>query len=99
MIEFITHFDWLGLVPIMGLWIVTVLVSVRVLEWLFPRIQHGEVEPNTAQSEVLPWYPIPPRVRQLLERRGKSVPWRCRQSTPPTGEPTCASSSCCSPYG
>ncbi len=69
MTDVVTRFDWLGFIPILALWAVTVVVSVGILGWLFPRIHRGEVDPNTAQSEVLPWYPIPPRVRQLLERR------------------------------
>jgi len=61
-------FDWFGLAAILFLWVLTVLVSIGLLGWLFPRIERGEADP-AAQSEVLPWYPIPPRVRQLLERR------------------------------
>src|SRR5512143_694337 len=59
---------WGDFIPIVGLWVLTILVSVGLLAWLFPRMEHGEADPSS-QSEVLPWYPIPPRVRQLLERR------------------------------
>ncbi|MBI4788365.1 MAG: VC_2705 family sodium/solute symporter [Chloroflexi bacterium] len=63
--------NWLEFIPIIGLWLLTVLVSVGVLAWLFPRMKHGEADTSAAQSEVLHWYPIPPRVRQLLERRAQ----------------------------
>lgn len=65
--------DWFGLVSIFFFWVITVLVSIGLLGWLFPRIERGEADP-AAQSEVLPWYPIPPRVRQLLERRRQMGP-------------------------
>ena len=67
--SFLSAFNWGDFIPIIGLWLLTILVSVGVLAWLFPRMEHGEADPSSVQSEVLPWYPIPPRVRQLLERR------------------------------
>src|SRR5512135_1242238 len=66
---FLSTFNWGDFIPIVGLWLLTILVSVGLLAWLFPRMERGEVDPSSTQSEVLPWYPIPPRVRQLLERR------------------------------
>ncbi|HEX9074172.1 MAG TPA: VC_2705 family sodium/solute symporter [Anaerolineae bacterium] len=66
---FLSTFNWGDFIPIVGLWLLTILVSVGVLAWLFPRMERGEADPSSTQSEVLPWYPIPPRVRQLLERR------------------------------
>ena len=66
-------FDWFGLLSVLFLWFITVLISVGLLGWLFPRIERGEADPS-AQSDVLPWYPIPPRVRQLLERRRQLGP-------------------------
>ncbi|MBI5032444.1 MAG: VC_2705 family sodium/solute symporter [Chloroflexi bacterium] len=71
--NFFLSIDWLGLVAILFLWFITVLVSVGLLGWLFPRIERGEAD-SSAQSDVLPWYPIPPRVRQLLERRHQLGP-------------------------
>lgn len=64
-----TSFNWLGLLPLVGLWLLAVFVSLRVLEWLFPRIHRGEADPASTQTDLLPWYPVAPRVRQLLEQR------------------------------
>lgn len=74
LIEFLYSFNWVEFIPIILLWFLAVLLSVGVLAWLFPRLQHGEADSSIAQSEVLPWYPIPPRVRQLLEHRAQIGP-------------------------
>ncbi|MBI5649619.1 MAG: VC_2705 family sodium/solute symporter [Chloroflexi bacterium] len=60
---------WFGFFGLIGLWLLAVFVSVRLLSWLFPRIQRGEADPASAPSDLLPWYPIAPRVRQLLDAR------------------------------
>ncbi|MBI5304866.1 MAG: VC_2705 family sodium/solute symporter [Chloroflexi bacterium] len=49
----------------------TVLISISVMGWVFPRMERGESDPALTHSDVLPWYPIPTRVRQLLERRAQ----------------------------
>jgi cation/acetate symporter len=71
MSQFFSTFNWTDFIPIVGLWLLAVLISIGVLAWLFPRLEHGQAETSATQSDVLPWYPIPPRVRQLLERRAQ----------------------------
>jgi cation/acetate symporter len=59
--------NWLGWLAILGLWIGVVAIALRLLEWLFPRLQRGNVDPATTVSDTLPWYPVAPRLKQILE--------------------------------
>jgi putative solute:sodium symporter small subunit len=72
--QLLPSFNWVDFIPIVGLWFLTVLLSIGVLAWLFPRMERGETSSSSAQSDMLPWYPIPLRVRQLLERRAQVGP-------------------------
>lgn len=66
------EFGWLGLVGLAALWVVTVFLAVRFLDWLFPRIKHS-AEDTAMPLDPATWYPLPPRALPRTARLASPV--------------------------
>ena len=61
----------LGIFQLVGLWLVVVMITLVVLDWLFPRRRRGDEE--APRFDVQPWYPAAPRLARRAERTAEPV--------------------------
>src|SRR5512143_149310 len=61
----------LGLFQLIGLWLIVVMITLVVLDWLFPRMRRGDEE--APRFDSLPWYPTAPRLARHVERNAEPV--------------------------
>src|SRR5512139_1719372 len=62
----------LGLFQLIGLWLIVVMITLVVLDWLFPRMRRGDDE--TPRFDAQPWYPTAPRLARRVVRPTEPVP-------------------------
>jgi len=62
----------LGVFQLIGLWLVVVMLTLVVLDWLFPRLRRGDDE--APRLDAQPWYPTAPRLVHRIERVAGPAP-------------------------
>ncbi len=56
----------LGVFQLVGLWLIVVMITLVILDWLFPRLRRGDEE--APRFDAQPWYPTAPRLAHRVER-------------------------------